>query len=147
MCRLLSCGMWTLSCGTHVRTSSPTRDWTQAHCIGSSSLTHWTTREVPKLFFSQAINKNLKCWKRTPVVVWNSHPAYFLRRVASTHVRLFMCDRRLKLRPEGSCPFPQSLCELLSGRTCTVRAEREGHTPCMMRVIVVNSKLWLHTAL
>ena len=31
----LSCGMWTLSCGMHAGSSSPTRDWTQAPCIGS----------------------------------------------------------------------------------------------------------------
>ena len=33
---LLSCGMQTLSCGMHVGSSSLTRDWTRAPCIGSS---------------------------------------------------------------------------------------------------------------
>ena len=36
---LLSCVMGTLSCGMHVVTSSPTRDRTQAPCIGSAVLT------------------------------------------------------------------------------------------------------------
>ena len=31
----LTCSMQTLSCGMHVGFSSPTRDWTQAPCIGS----------------------------------------------------------------------------------------------------------------
>ena len=34
-CRLLSCGMRTLSCSMHVGSSSLTRDRTQAPCIGS----------------------------------------------------------------------------------------------------------------
>ena len=34
-CGLLSCGMQTLSCGMHAGFSSPTRDGTQAPCIGS----------------------------------------------------------------------------------------------------------------
>ena len=33
---LLSCGMWTLSCGMHVGSSSLTRDRTRAACIGST---------------------------------------------------------------------------------------------------------------
>ena len=33
-CGLLSCGMRTLSCGLHAGSSSPTRDQTQAPCIG-----------------------------------------------------------------------------------------------------------------
>ena len=33
--RLLSCGMGTLSCGTHVGSNSLTRDRTRAPCIGS----------------------------------------------------------------------------------------------------------------
>ena len=32
--------------------SSLTRDRTQAPCIGSANLSHWTTREVPFKFFS-----------------------------------------------------------------------------------------------
>ena len=35
----MPCSMWDLS--------SPTRDQTHAPCIGSVSLNHWTTREVP----------------------------------------------------------------------------------------------------
>ena len=34
--RTLSCGMRTLSCSRHVGSSSPTRDQTQAPCIGSA---------------------------------------------------------------------------------------------------------------
>ena len=37
-CGLLSCGMRTLSCGIHARSSSPTRDWTRAPCIGNRVL-------------------------------------------------------------------------------------------------------------
>ena len=33
---LLGCGTWTLSCGMHVGSSSLTRDWTWAPCIGSA---------------------------------------------------------------------------------------------------------------
>ena len=36
VCRLLSCGMQTLSCGMHVGSSSLTRDQTWAPCIGSA---------------------------------------------------------------------------------------------------------------
>ena len=43
----LSCGMRTLSCGMHVGSSSWTRDRTQAPCIGSRSLSHCATREIP----------------------------------------------------------------------------------------------------
>ena len=32
----LSCGMRTLSCGMYAGSSSPTRDWTRAPCIGSA---------------------------------------------------------------------------------------------------------------
>ena len=32
---LLSCGTWTLSCSMHVGSSSLSRDWTRAPCIGS----------------------------------------------------------------------------------------------------------------
>ena len=35
-CGLLSCSMWTLSCGMHAGSSSLTRDRTQAPCIGST---------------------------------------------------------------------------------------------------------------
>ena len=35
-CRLFSCGMWTLSCGMHAGSSSPTRGLTEAPCIGSA---------------------------------------------------------------------------------------------------------------
>ena len=39
--------MPTLSCGTHLVSSSLTRNWTQAPCIGSAeSRTHWTTRVI-----------------------------------------------------------------------------------------------------
>ena len=31
--------------------SSPTKDWTCTPCIGKWSLNHWTTREVPKIWF------------------------------------------------------------------------------------------------
>ena len=40
----LPCGMWDLS--------PPLRDRTQVPCIGRRILTHWTTREVPPLFWS-----------------------------------------------------------------------------------------------
>ena len=36
--RTLSCSMWTLSCGMHVGSSSLTRDWIRAPCIGSSGV-------------------------------------------------------------------------------------------------------------
>ena len=48
----LSCGMWTLSCGMHVGSSFPARDWTPAPTLGARSLTHWTTTEVPVRFFN-----------------------------------------------------------------------------------------------
>ena len=35
-CGILSCDMQTLSCSMHVGSSSLTRDWTQAPCIGST---------------------------------------------------------------------------------------------------------------
>ena len=35
-CGLLSCGMWTLSCGMHVGSSSLTKDRTRTHCTGSA---------------------------------------------------------------------------------------------------------------
>ena len=35
-CRLVSCGMWTLSCSMHVGSSSWIRDQTQAPCTGST---------------------------------------------------------------------------------------------------------------
>ena len=44
---LLSCDMWTLSCGVHVGSSSLTRDRTRIPCIGRQILNHWATREVP----------------------------------------------------------------------------------------------------
>ena len=43
-----SCGMRDLCCGMHAGSSSPTRDGIQAPALGAWSLTHWTTREVPK---------------------------------------------------------------------------------------------------
>ena len=33
---IFSCGMWTPSCGMHAGSSSPTRDWIRAPCIGSA---------------------------------------------------------------------------------------------------------------
>ena len=39
----LPCSMWDVS--------SPTRDWTRVLCIGRRFLYHWTTREVPAIFF------------------------------------------------------------------------------------------------
>ena len=46
----LSCVMKDLSyLVCHVGSSSLTRDWTQATCMGVQSLSHWTTREVPRL--------------------------------------------------------------------------------------------------
>ena len=48
---LRSCGMQTPSCGTHVGSSSLTRDRTQAPCIGSVAESyHCATRKVPLLF-------------------------------------------------------------------------------------------------
>ena len=44
-------GMWDLS--------SLTRDWTCVPCIGRQTLNHWTTREVPALFFLMHILKKL----------------------------------------------------------------------------------------
>ena len=43
----LHCGMQNLSLW-HVGSSSPTRDQTQAPCIGARSLSYWTTKEVSR---------------------------------------------------------------------------------------------------
>ena len=43
--------MWTLSCSMHVGSSSLARDWTRAPCIGSVSLNHCATRDVPETCF------------------------------------------------------------------------------------------------
>ena len=40
--------MWNLS--------SPTRDWTHAHCIARQIPNHWTTREVPTLSFEDGVS-------------------------------------------------------------------------------------------
>ena len=47
----LSCSMRDLQLQWHVGSSSLTRDWTWAPCIGSWSFSHWTTREVPHVVF------------------------------------------------------------------------------------------------
>ena len=48
----LNCSMQDLLL-QHVRSSSLTRDWTQAPALGAQSLSHWTTKEVPHLYFCQ----------------------------------------------------------------------------------------------
>ena len=51
-CRLLlSCSMRTLSRGMHAGSSSLTRDRTQTPALGAWSPTHWTTWEVPTIYF------------------------------------------------------------------------------------------------
>jgi len=51
------CNMWELS--------SPTRDWTCDRCLGSLSLNHWTTREVPPL----ASLNILLIWKHVAISI------------------------------------------------------------------------------
>ena len=46
----LSCGMQDLYVW-HVGSSYLTREWTQAPCIGSASLSHWPTKGVPSFLF------------------------------------------------------------------------------------------------
>ena len=49
--RLLSCSMWTLSCGMHVGSSSLTRDWTRAPCIGSTESYPLDHQGSPESYF------------------------------------------------------------------------------------------------
>ena len=70
---LSSCGSWALehrlsSCGAGAQLphgmwdlSSPTRDQTRVPCIGRWILNHWTTREVPLIYF---FNANQLCIPR-----------------------------------------------------------------------------------
>ena len=39
----------------HVGSSSLTRDWTQAPCLGAQSFNHWNTREVPGRQFKHVV--------------------------------------------------------------------------------------------
>ena len=48
--RIFSCGMRTLSCSS-VGSSSLTRDQTWALALGTQSLSHWSAREIPLVFF------------------------------------------------------------------------------------------------
>ena len=50
-CGLLSCGMWTLSCGMHVGSSSPTRGGTRPPCIGSVESYPLDHQGSPRSFF------------------------------------------------------------------------------------------------
>ena len=59
----LSCGMWTLSCGTHGGSSSLTRDRTGPPVLGAQSLNHWTTRKVPHIFFYNQKENSTLLWK------------------------------------------------------------------------------------
>ena len=53
VCRLFSCGMWAQLPHGMWDLSSPTRDQIHVPCIGRQILNHWTTREVPPLFFKK----------------------------------------------------------------------------------------------
>ena len=68
---LPSCGMRTLSCSMHVGSSSLTRDWTQAPCIGS-------TESCPL------------CHQGSPYIDWFSYVKSILHSWDKSHLLLFI---------------------------------------------------------
>jgi len=63
-CRIFNCGMWVLFAGSLVfacehlimagESCSLTRSWAGPPTLGVQSLSHWTTRDVPKVRFMKA---------------------------------------------------------------------------------------------
>ena len=86
----------------HVRSGSLTRDWTQAPALGAQSLRHWTTREVPHLYFWQIFSLGQTCklidssefppraWKTLPCSSVSLKPASSLILVALGMVQFFL---------------------------------------------------------
>ena len=80
-CRLLSCGMWTLSCSMWDLVPQPGIE-PGPPALGAQSLTLWTTREVPWLHFKFMISKLI--WKSvlihsplTLLDLFSKHLPYF----------------------------------------------------------------------
>ena len=79
----LSCGMWTLSCGILVGSSSPARDQTLAPCIGSAEsypLDHLGSSQSAFLTSSQVVLRLLvrgpHCeWQRLSHLAKSQRPA------------------------------------------------------------------------
>ena len=58
-----------------VGSNSPNRDQSGAPALGGQSLSHWTIREVPELFFQMLFSETLTCIAPIPSGVYSEiHP-------------------------------------------------------------------------
>ena len=93
----------------HVESSSLTRDWTWAACIGSQSLNHWVTREVLWLI----VDSFLSCCKATA----SKYPANFAFKIGTEcDPLLTTLTATITFKPPSSLLVAQScrtLCHLM----------------------------------